>query len=61
MKHGDRVRITPDRTPPDSEEFRIAAGKLGTVRRAGGLMVYVDWDGVGRTHSYHCSWIARAE
>lgn len=56
---GDRVRIA-DRTPPDTDEFRIARGKKGTVRRVGGLMVYVEWDGSGRMVSYHHSWIAKA-
>ena len=56
---GDRVRLA-DRTPPDTEEFRIAHGKTGKVRSVGSLMVYVDWSGISRTLSYHYSWIVKA-
>ena len=54
----DRVKLA-DRTPPDSEEFRLASGRKGTVRKAGSLMIYVDWDGLSRTQSYHYSWIVK--
>ena len=57
---GDRVRITGDRATPDIEDFRVALGRTGKVRRAGALMVYVEWDGLTHVRSYHCSWIVKA-